>query len=164
MKQCLGVVVFIVSLGFCACPGRVLAQSLDSGTSQRGTNSVAVRILKDPALIASCWLLERDPTHPEGPPRWRQVPSREPGDSIPLNRPVTGIVTDRAPAVIRSGDQLTIEEDSKLVEARLQAVALESAGPGEILAVRLRSTGKIIRAVAVAPGRGVFAQESEERP
>jgi flagella basal body P-ring formation protein FlgA len=43
-------------------------------------------------------------------------------------------------------------------------VALQSAGPGQVFAVRLRSTGKVIRAVALAPGRAEFAQGTGVQP
>jgi hypothetical protein len=166
--ECRGAVVSIVVLAFCPYSARIVAQTLARGASQQPTNSTAVRVLNDPTLIVSCWLLERDSTHPEGPGRWLQAPSRELGDSIPLNRPITGVargvVTDHTLPVIHGGDTLMIEEDSKLAEVRLQAVALKSAGPGEIFAVRLRSTGKMILAVAVAPGRAEFAQGTGARP
>lgn len=162
------VVVSMVASALCTYPVRIVAQTVVRGVSQRQTDSIATHILKDPALIASCWLLERDPTHPEGPGRWLKVPRGELGNSSSSDRPIRGvaegIVTDRALPVIRGGDQLLIEEDSKLVEMRLQAVALQSAGPGEVFAVRLRSTGMVIRAVALAPGRAEIAQGSGVQP
>jgi Chaperone for flagella basal body P-ring formation len=168
MEQCLGVVVSIVALAFCAYPLRILAQTSGEGASPRSANPIAVRILDDPALIGSRWLLERDPIHPEGPGRWLKVPSCGPCNPILRNSPIAGVaggvVAGYVLAVIHGGDELMIEEDSKLVEVHLQAVALESAAPGEFIAVRLRSTGKIIRAVAVGPGRAEFAQETERRP
>jgi flagella basal body P-ring formation protein FlgA len=59
---------------------------------------------------------------------------------------------------------MVIEESSDLVETRLQAVALGRAAPGEFLEVRLRMTGKVLRAVALAPGLAEFAHRHEVRP
>jgi hypothetical protein len=167
--QCLGEVVFLGALVFCAHPVRIRAQTHARAANSRETNPIAVRILRDPVMVASsCWLLERDPIHPEGPGRWLQVPIRETGDAIPFDGDsadlALGVVADHARPIIRGGDQLMIEENSKLVDARLQAVALQSASTGEIFAVRLRSTGKLVRAVAMAPGRAEFAQGTGVRP
>jgi hypothetical protein len=123
--QCFGEVVFLGALVFCASPTRIHAQTHARGTNSRQTKPIAVRILRDPILVASsCWLLERDPIHPEGPGRWLQVLNREPGGAIPFDGASAdfafGVVADRARPIIRGGDQLMIEESSKLVDARLQ--------------------------------------------
>jgi len=59
--------------------------------------------------------------------------------------------------MIRSGDKLVIEEHSALVEARLEAVSLGKAVQGAEFNARLAIGGKVVRAVAISPGRAAFA-------
>jgi hypothetical protein len=48
-----------------------------------------------------------------------------------------GSVSDMQSMVIRAGDRVTVDQDSDVLRARFEAVALESAGRGEMLRVRL---------------------------
>jgi predicted secreted protein len=66
--------------------------------------------------------------------------------------------------VIHTGDALILEENTALVEARLEAVALGPAVSGLAFNVRLKIGGNVVRAVALGPGRAAFAPESEARP
>ena len=66
--------------------------------------------------------------------------------------------------VIRAGDRLIVEEHTAVVEARLEAVALGPAASGSPFQVRLTIGGKVVRAVALGPGRAAFAAETEARP
>jgi flagellar basal body P-ring formation chaperone FlgA len=162
------VAIRLAALVFCVHSILIFAQTNAPTANGKTTDSAAPRALKDPSMIGSCWQLERNPEHPERPGRWLREPMRESCDSIHDQRTSAGSqasqVRTHARPVIRSGDQLTLEENSKLIEARLQAVALESAVQGGILAVRLRTTGNVVRAVALAPGRAEFANESGAKP
>ena len=62
--------------------------------------------------------------------------------------------------VIHSSDKLILEEHTAVADARLKAVALGSAASGGEFRARLEIGGKIVAAVAVGPGRAVFAEES----
>jgi flagella basal body P-ring formation protein FlgA len=66
--------------------------------------------------------------------------------------------------VIRTGDALLVEEHTAVVDARLEAVALESAAKGARFKTRLEIGGKVVRAIAISPGRAGFAPESEIVP
>ena len=66
--------------------------------------------------------------------------------------------------MIRAGDALLVEEHTAVVDARLEAVALESAAKGARFKARLKIGGKVVRAVAISPGRAGFAPESEVAP
>jgi len=66
--------------------------------------------------------------------------------------------------VIRAGDRLIVEEKTAVAEVRLEAVALGPAGNGFPLLVRLKIGGRVVRAVALGPGRAAFAPETEARP
>jgi hypothetical protein len=66
--------------------------------------------------------------------------------------------------VIHAGDALIIEENSALVEARLEAVALGPAESGWAFNARLKIGGNVVRVVALGPGRAAFAPPTEARP
>jgi hypothetical protein len=79
---------------------------------------------------------------------------------------VTAIASDTESSrpVIRAGDRLIVEQDTAVIEARLEAIALGAAAVGSSLNVRLRIGGKLLRVVAQAPGRAVIPPEQEVRP
>jgi flagella basal body P-ring formation protein FlgA len=66
--------------------------------------------------------------------------------------------------VIRAGESLIVEEHTSLVDARLEAVALGSALAGSAITVRLKIGGRVVRAVALAPGRAELQPQAEARP
>jgi hypothetical protein len=118
----------------------------------------AVHEIDDPAT-GDRWILMRDAAHPEGPGRMALVsPARRINDSRSRsaaqreNPPVT------VPAlVIHGGDKVIVEEHTPVVDATLEAVALGPAAPGDPFRVRLEIGGKVILAVATAPGHGLVA-------
>jgi flagella basal body P-ring formation protein FlgA len=66
--------------------------------------------------------------------------------------------------VIRSGDRLIVEEHTDVVDARLVGRALNSVALGSVFNVRLAIGGKVVRAVALGPGRAALKQETGVRP
>jgi len=66
--------------------------------------------------------------------------------------------------VLRAGERLMVEEHTPIVEAHLEAVALGSAAVGEEFDVRLRVGGKVLRAVALGPGRAELQAERKAQP
>jgi flagella basal body P-ring formation protein FlgA len=66
--------------------------------------------------------------------------------------------------VIHAGEALVLEEHTEVADARLEAVALESAVIGAKFRARLRIGGKVVRVVAQAAGRASIAPESEVQP
>lgn len=113
-----------------------------------------VREIDDPHT-GGRWLLTRDPVHPAGPGRLALVG----GMRVAAPRPGVPLIEQPRP-VIHAGDRLIVEENSAVVEARLDAVALGPAVIGSPLDVRLMIGGKVVRAVAVAPGRALFLTEA----
>jgi hypothetical protein len=117
----------------------------------------------DDVATGDRWLLERDPIHPEGPGRWLRVRTPKAGGEAAATptRPSLNAqaVDSTAMPVIHTGDEVTVEEHSAVIDARLQAVALGSAAAGSELRVRLRIGGKVVDALALKPGRAVFAAE-----
>jgi flagella basal body P-ring formation protein FlgA len=95
--------------------------------------------------------LVRDPGHPGGPGRLLLASALR---KEPLN--ANQAQAEASAPVIRSGDRVLVEENTPVVEARLEAVALAPAQPGSVFNVRLTVGGRVVRAVAVSPGRAVF--------
>lgn len=114
-----------------------------------------VREIDDPHTGAR-WLLMRDPSHPGGPGRLLLAGGFRPG----YRRNLPEAAPPRP--VIHAGDRLIVEENTPLVESRLEGTALGPASPGLPLDVRLTIGGRVERVVAIGPGRAAF--QAEARP
>ena len=121
-----------------------------------------LRQIEDPST-GDLWLLARDPNRPAGPGRLvlarQQMKTQRAISSGPV-QPLTAAVRP----VIHTGDALTVEEHTGVVDARLEAVALEPAVMGAHFKARLKIGGKVVRAVALSPGRASFAPVGEVAP
>lgn len=138
---------------------RVLASS--PRLAQVEALAEVVREIDDPHTGAH-WLLMRDSSHPGGPDRMVLVKSV--GDPVLQNKTAVEPPRVELRPVLHAGERLIVEENTPLVEARLEAVALGPAAIGSALAVRLTIGGKVVRALALAPGRAVLQPETEARP
>ena len=114
-----------------------------------------VREIDDPCG-GDRWLLVRDPSRPGGPGRLFQVSAVR---RKPLNPGHAGPEIEAPAPVIHPGDRILVEENTPVVEARLEAVAMGPAQPGSTFTVRLAVGGRVVRVVAVGPGRAVFPEE-----
>jgi hypothetical protein len=138
-----------------------------------------IREIDDPSA-GRRWLLVRDPAHPGGPGRLLLVSgsraaapmprSRVAGAQSPLSPPAAS--SPQAPGdsafmsapksvplsapMIHAGDALVVEENTPVVDARLTATALGPAAGGAGFNARLTLGGRIVRVLALAPGRAVF--------
>jgi hypothetical protein len=105
------------------------------------------------------WLLYRDASHPGGPGSLVQLDPQSIGRNKLLGYGVVSgsVAAAREDGVpkpsIHSGDRVILEEDTPVVEARLEAVALGAAVTGARLRVRILIGGQIIEAVALGAGR-----------
>jgi hypothetical protein len=63
--------------------------------------------------------------------------------------------------VIRSGDRIILEQHTRVVDARLEAVAIGPARAGAAFSARLLMGGGMVRAVAISAGRALLAGETE---
>ena len=108
------------------------------------------------------WLLVRNDLNPGGPGRMVLVGGLR--NSVDGVAPRVGeqTVADVPQPVIRAGDRLIVEEHTALADAVLEARALTPAAQGSALNVRLTIGGKVVRAVALGPGRA--ALQPEARP
>jgi hypothetical protein len=125
-----------------------------------------VREIDDPQTGAR-WLLMRDSSHPGGPGRMVLLAADRRGSGKAPGRAATGGAGGkdaRFHPVIRSGDRLIVEEHTAVVDAVLEARALNPAAQGSALNVRLTIGGKVVRAVAMGAGRAAFLPETEVRP
>ena len=126
-----------------------------------------IREIDDPHTGAR-WLLRRDPSHPGGPGRLLLAEGiRNPDRQLNLARKDgTGVKPSfvELRPVLRAGDRIIVEENSPVVESRLEAVALSPAVIGSALNVRLSIGGKVVRAVALGPGRAMLQPGAEARP
>jgi len=122
-------------------------------TAQAQQGGEVVRRIDDPGAHGT-WLLVRDPEHPAGPGRFLWVArAGRPSDASAV-LPVQAVKP-----VILAGDRLVVEEQTPVVDARLAATALNPAVAGEPLRVRLEIGGRIMRAIAIAPGRAQLAPD-----
>jgi hypothetical protein len=111
------------------------------------------------------WLLTRDESHPGGPGLLMLVSTARINAAI--NLAVPGRSTQASPEaeiaapIIRTGDRVIVEENTPVVEVRLEAVAMGPALAAAPFSVRLSIGGRVVRAVAIAPGRAVFQEETQ---
>jgi hypothetical protein len=117
------------------------------------------------------WLLERQMSEPGGPGRL-VLAGVSAGSNERPNAGSRAAVAGKGAAgksaaeipVIRAGDRLVVEESTPVAEARLEAIALSPASAGLPLRVRLKIGGKVVRAIALAPGRAKLAPETGGQP
>jgi hypothetical protein len=106
------------------------------------------------------WLLIRSTDHSGAPGNLILIPS----DRSPKG---AGIFHQNQPLpapVIRAGDALILEEHTRIVDARLEAIALGPARTGAVLRARLKLGGRVVRAVASGPGSAIIAENTEQQP
>jgi hypothetical protein len=165
----LGTVLALATEGQTAAGEPAPGQSILSASpiSQTGVAEAreAVREIDDPHT-GDRWMLMRGSSRPGGPGRLVLIEKGE----REMHAQRAGHDTAGSPErveslpVIHSGDRLVVEESTPVVEARLEAVALGPAMPGSTFNARLTIGGKVVRAVALAPGRAAFAPENAVRP
>jgi hypothetical protein len=121
-----------------------------------------LRQIEDPST-GDLWLLLRDRSRPAGPGRLVLARQRMNTQRAISGGPAQPLSRGERP-VIHTGDALMVEEHTAVVDARLEAVALEPAAKGAHFKARLKIGGKVVRVVAVSQGRASFAPEGEVRP
>lgn len=137
--------------------------------SSLGSQGDIFREIDDPHT-GDRWLLMRDDSAPGGPGRLVLVASQRSAAAGELDSSARHLSEAnqsheaRPLPVIRAGDSLIVEEHTAIADARLEARALSPAAPGSTLKVRLSIGGKVMRAVALGPGRAALQAEPGERP
>jgi len=166
VKPSLGIFVSVVlAVATLAVPGQ--RDSAERSFAQRDAEIVPLRAHAGGAVLREIddlstgdrWFLERDVSHPGGPGLWMLIAARKAREETGVSRAGSGASNALTP-VIHAGDEVTVEEHSNILDARLQAVALGSAAAGAEFRARLKIGGIVIDAVALKPGYAVFAMES----
>jgi hypothetical protein len=122
-----------------------------------------LREIDDPHT-GDCWLLVRNGKLPGGPGRLVRVADYQKKSGCAALQ-IAGQPGDAAlQPVIHAGDRLIIEEHTARADAVLEARALNPAAPGSVLDVRLAIGGKVLRVVALGPGRAALQAEAGVRP
>jgi hypothetical protein len=107
------------------------------------------------------WVLLRDVVHPEGP--GRLVPTKPEGELRAFGK--GGEMSEETSAVlapcIHAGDSVVVEEHTATAEVSVEAIAMEPAATGSLLHVRIKIGDKVLRAVALAPGKVELARAAE---
>lgn len=128
-----------------------------------GDSGELVREIDDPNN-GDRWLLSRNDRYPGGPGRLVLAAVHRNKYGGAPSRAASQAGAASFHPVIRAGDRLIVEEHTARVDATLEALALGSASAGSAFDVRLKMGGKVVRAVALAPGRAAFQPETEVRP
>jgi len=147
-----------------------------------------VREIDDPHT-GQRWLLLRDGQQPGGPGRLllagQAQAERAPSGQVQTRQSQAGPVQTEtiwkepdsasgqiaaAPVelrflpVIHAGDRLVVEEHTPVVDALLEARALNPATQGSAFEARLSIGGRVVRVVALGPGRAELQPETGGRP
>jgi hypothetical protein len=132
---------------------RVLLTSSGSTLHSAANAGEMIREIDDPDN-GDRWLLVRDASHPQGPGLMLLVSSARvvAAHSAPT--------TEMPAPIIRIGDRVVVEENTAIVNARIEGAAMAPASAGLAFNVRLSIGGQVVRAVAIAPGRASFEQET----
>jgi len=157
----------IASMAAAQSPAARGAQVLVSSGGQASFESQAqeeiVREIDDPHT-GERWLLMRSAQFPGGPGRLvlamphRNAPG---GASVSVaGQPEEAQLTP----VIHIGDRLIVEEHTAVVDAVLEARALNPAAAGAQFDARLTIGGNVVRVVALGPGRAALLAEKLRRP
>lgn len=135
----------------------------DRGRSENEENEEIVREIDDPHT-GDRWLLERNGRYPGGPGRLVRIAADCSACGGASGRVAKKASEGRPIPVIRAGDRLIVTEHTAVVDAVLEARALNPAMAGSALNVRLTIGGNVVRAVALAPGRAALQPETGARP
>lgn len=144
---------------------RSLAASQQPVRTPAVPDSAIIREIDDPHN-GDRWLLVDDPSHPGGPgllvlaSSARMNPSDGMDGQDRMNPRKAGLEAETTAPIIRGGDRVIVEENTPVVEARLDAVAMGPAQAGSPFNARLSIGGKVVRAVAVELGRAVLQRET----
>ncbi len=134
-------------------------------SSSAPAGSQLVREVDDPAT-GQRWLLLRNERDPGGPGRMvlAGVEVGVDGADGRLARTRSRGDETLALPVIRSGERLVVEEHTAILDAVLEARALKAAARGSTFPVRLTIGGRVVRVVALGPGRAELTAEAGVEP
>ena len=145
-------------------PGaQVLVSSGKVASLQGQAQEGIVREIDDPHT-GDRWLLMRNSQFPGGPGRLVLATAHRNAIGGASGRTAGQPGEAQIIPVIHAGDKLIIEEHSAVVDAVLEARAINTATAGAPLDVRLTLGGRVVRVVALGPGRAARQTETGIRP
>jgi hypothetical protein len=115
-----------------------------------------VREIDDPHT-GQHWILMRDPARPAGPGVLML-------QGAILNDGGLEAAIVQVHAVIRAGDRVSVEQSNAKFDLSLGGIALYPAAQGALLKVRLETSGKVVSAAALGPGRTQLIPDKEFQP
>lgn len=133
--------------------------------SQRAIEEI-VREIDDPAT-GDRWLLKRNAQDSAGPGRMVLLARKNTLPAPAVNSAGSargGVEAGDSLALFRAGDHLIVEQHTRLIDAVLDAIALSPAREGESFRARLSIGGRVVKAIAVAPGHAILLPDSGARP
>jgi hypothetical protein len=137
------------------------ASTVPPSSGPAAADGRVLREIRDP-YIGARWMVLRNLENPAGP--GRTILEADGGQA----RGDFGAEPQKAVPVIHPGDRLVVEEHTATVDACLEATAVGSASIGSRFSAQLKIGGKVVRAVAVGPGRAALvsdiARTEKERP
>jgi hypothetical protein len=139
-------------VGMVVAVGMVPAMRCSGAESRPAEDGTSVVRVLDDAANGDRWELVRDVNHPGGPGRM----VRREGAAVKAEP----VVAEKARLVIHAGDRVAVEEKTDAVVAHLEGLATTPAAYGELVTVRLKVGGWMVRAVAEAPGKARLAVEA----
>jgi hypothetical protein len=134
---------------------RVLLSSSGSTPLSRANAGEMIREIDDPNN-GDRWILARDASHPGGPGLMLLA------SSVRVVAAHSAPTTEMPAPIIRIGDRVVVEENTAIVNARLEGVAMAPASAGIPFNVRLSIGSQVVRAIAIAPGRASLEQETRK--
>jgi len=142
---------------------QILISSGGLASLQRPAQEEIVREIDDP-YTGDRWLLMRNGQFPGGPGRLVMATAHRNAAGGASGGVTRQPDEARLIPVIRVGDRLIVEEHTAVVDAVLEARALNPAAVGAPLDVRLTIGGNVVRVVALGSGRAALVAEAGMRP
>ena len=127
---------------------------MNSGFTVLGSAPI-LREIRDPHT-GSRWMIVANKNHPGGPGQMFVATAATDARSTAEEETKT--------VIIHPGDRLVVEEHTFHSDARLEAVALSAAQVGSRFDVRLQIGRKVVRVMALGPGRAAFLERGESKP
>jgi hypothetical protein len=159
----LATVSMVVAQSPAAPSARVLLSSGGLASIHGQAQGEIVREIDDPHT-GERWLLMRNMEFPGGPGRFVLATADRKVARGASGRLIDQLDEAQVIPVIRTGDWLIVEEHTAVVDAILEARALNPASAGAPLDVRLTIGGNVVRVVALGPGRAALRTETGKRP
>jgi hypothetical protein len=134
----------------------LVSSSADRARPSTGSAVSAGEILReiDDPENGDRWLLVEDASHPGGPGLLLR------SGEVVVEPKLAAPGEAAALPIIHTGERIVVEEHTAIVDARLEAVAMNPAWADSLLNVRLVVGGRVMRARAAAPGRAVLVEET----